>query len=261
MNKLFLFLLCFCMFCFTTTAQIIVEETDSSEEMEDKLVIQPDTNFYFTGNEIRRGHIDSLKKLKAYSYIHTLKAYLESQKKAAQKKSGNNDYYNRERSNSAQGNGWFNKLSRTWEFKFVLWLLALFFILVIAYFFFVRNRLFSKKSQLKKVIVQPENEPAELHNFEKAYVSAKSKNDFRTAIKFLFLHNLYLLSQKELIAYSPDKTNHDYLLELPLIFQKDFATISLAYEYIWYGQQPLDAITFEEKESIFFHFISRIQAA
>ncbi len=261
MNKLFLFLLSFCMFCCTTEAQIIVEENNVSEEMEDSLIIPTDTTFYFTATEFRQNHIDSLKKLKAYNYSNSLKTYLESQKKAAQKKSENNNYHNDERSHSAPGNGWLNNLSRTWEFKFVLWLLAIFFIGVIAYFFFVRNRVFSKQSQSNKVIIQPEDEPAALHDLEKAYIAAKSKKDFRTSIKFLFLHSLYLLSQKELVAYTSDKTNHDYLLELPLTFQKDFATISLAYEYIWYGQQPLDAKTFEEKESLFILFINRIQAA
>ncbi len=261
MNKFFLFLLGLCMFCCTTEAQIIVEENNVSEEMEDSLIIPTDTTFYFTGNEIRRSHVDSLKKLKAYNYIYSLKTYLESQKKSAQKSNEKNKYHNEERSHSAQGNGWLNYLSHTWEFKFVLWLLAIFFIGVIAYFFFVRNRVFSKKSQSNKVIIQQEDEPAALHDLEKAYIAAKSKKDFRTAIKFLFLHSLYLLSQKELLAYTSDKTNHDYLLELPLMFQKDFATISLAYEYIWYGQQPLDAKIFEEKEILFILFINRIQAA
>lgn len=259
-------LLVFFLCCYSTQAQVIVDETQYTDETESEVAdstlrIQPDTTFYFSGIELSKNHVDSLKKLKSYSYISTLEKYLRTQKHASGDKNEEDRSGTVERTKSAKRNSWFSKMTGKWEFNFMLWMLATFFILVAAYFFFVRNRLFIKETRLQQVIVDAEQEEGGIHNYETAYLSAKSKNDYRAALKFLFLHSLYLLSEKGKLAFSPDKTNQDYLLELPINFQKDFAVISLAYEYIWYGRQPLNPETFAQKEKIFLHFIDRIQAA
>lgn len=264
MNKFFLLISCLLLFCFKTEAQTVVEqisEDTSAEETQPVAEVEPDTTFYYTGNVIKEHHLDSLKKVSDYAYLNSIEKYLKERKQQAEGKLKEPVSSYSKKTVSSDKGSWFNKMTGKWEFKVMLGLLAVFFILVILYFFFVRNRLFSTNTRLKNVSVEPEDEKVEMHDFEKAYLLAKSKNDHRTAVKFLFLHCLYLLSEKQLVSFSIDKTNHEYLLEMPAHLQKDFARISLTYEYIWYGRQPLDAILFSEKENLYFQFINRIQTS
>ncbi len=264
MNKYFIFVVCFFLLCYAVPAQTSMDGAVDFENIEDTLEenttdIQPDTNFYFSGFLYQKQNIDSLKKLNAYHYISTIENYLKAQKNISLKKIQNPQNTSSENGQKQYKTSWLQKMTSKWEFNFMLWMLAIFFIVMLCYFFIVRNRIFSKRSSTLAVNIEPENNEIEMHDYEKAYLSAKMKNDFRTAIKFLFLHTLYLLSQKDLVSFSPDKTNHDYFLELPSTWQKDFASISLAYEYIWYGRQVLDIIQFGEKEKIFSQLIDRIK--
>ena len=70
---------------------------------------------------------------------------------------------------------------------------------------------------------------------------AENNSDFRLAIRFYYILVLKLLSGKNLIRYEENKTNDDYLNEIAhLKFSNHFAYTSYLYNYIWYGEFPLN---------------------
>ena len=45
------------------------------------------------------------------------------------------------------------------------------------------------------------------------------------------------MADHQLILYAPDKTNYSYVKELAdRNYKQDFATLTLNYEYVWYGK-------------------------
>jgi hypothetical protein len=76
--------------------------------------------------------------------------------------------------------------------------------------------------------------------------AAVQQKQYRVAIRLHYLKLLKQLADKGLIEWKIDKTNRDYINEL----RKDelrapFARITSLFEYIWYGEFPVDETTFQ----------------
>ncbi len=65
---------------------------------------------------------------------------------------------------------------------------------------------------------------------------ALKENNYRLAIRFSFILALQNLQKKGEIQWEKEKTNHQYLMELPLGLQKPFSALTRIYEYVWYGE-------------------------
>ncbi|MCW5517519.1 DUF4129 domain-containing protein [Muriicola sp. Z0-33] len=71
--------------------------------------------------------------------------------------------------------------------------------------------------------------------------NAVKAKDFRLAIRYQYLRTLKTLSQKSIIDWHYEKTNSDYLREINTPAIKTlFKEVSYLYDYIWYGEQPID---------------------
>ena len=83
-------------------------------------------------------------------------------------------------------------------------------------------------------------------NFSELIAAALSEKDFRRAVRLHFLKLLKELTDKNLIAWKIDKTNNDYSIELAnSIYSEHFRELAISYEYIWYGNFPLDETNFK----------------
>lgn len=92
-------------------------------------------------------------------------------------------------------------------------------------------------------------------NFEQLISDAIVKKDYRKAIRLHFLKLLKELTDKNLITWQIDKTNNDYSIELSKSqFSSKFKELSLMYEYIWYGDFPLDESNFKTSIAKFKEF-------
>ena len=70
---------------------------------------------------------------------------------------------------------------------------------------------------------------------------AENNNDYRLAVRYYYILVLKFLSLKNLIRFEENKTNADYLNEIAhLKFSNQFAYTSYLYNYIWYGEFPLN---------------------
>ncbi|TDN82385.1 uncharacterized protein DUF4129 [Salegentibacter sp. 24] len=76
---------------------------------------------------------------------------------------------------------------------------------------------------------------------------AIEEENYRLAVRFLYLKSLRLLDQKEHISYRFQKTNQDYINEIYKTEIKDqFTKITRLYDFIWYGDFELSKGRFEK---------------
>ncbi len=67
---------------------------------------------------------------------------------------------------------------------------------------------------------------------------AEAARQYRLAVRLGYLRVLRQLSDRQLINWQPDKTNHDYLYELPPgPLPEAFRELTRQFEYVWYGEQ------------------------
>lgn len=71
---------------------------------------------------------------------------------------------------------------------------------------------------------------------------ALAKHDYRRAVRLYYLKAIQELSARDLIHWQQNKTNHAYLGELATpALRPAFARLTFLFDYIWYGDFPVDA--------------------
>lgn len=98
-----------------------------------------------------------------------------------------------------------------------------------------KTNLFSKGGNgAMKYSVEEEN--INTIDFEGEIAKALQNGNYRLAIRMVYLQNLKLLSDKEIIDWQPNKTNYDYAGEIKVPAVKPlFMRLTDIFEYAWYG--------------------------
>jgi Domain of unknown function (DUF4129) len=99
-------------------------------------------------------------------------------------------------------------------------------------------RLFQRKPRTLEEIMESEVSDNIFDiNYQKEIEKAIHENNYRVAIRLMFLRALRNLAQKNVIHYKQEQTNFDYLMQLhSTAYYKDFFRLTRHYEYAWYGQ-------------------------
>lgn len=149
---------------------------------------------------------------------------------------------------------------------------TLFFVLIgagLLVFFIIKatgaggNTLFKGKSKVKEK-VDARLEDVDIHgiDYDSEIVRAKSRQDYRYAVRLWFLRSLKEMADFKLIDWKIDKTNSDYYYELSgSKLQKEFGSVSLLYDYIWYGDFRIDELKYGDAEAQLQRFHTSIQQA
>lgn len=96
-------------------------------------------------------------------------------------------------------------------------------------------------------------------SFEEAIRDATSNGNYRLAIRLLYLQNLKLLADKNLIAWLPGKTNADYKKELKSTGISDsFSNITGIFEVAWYGHREIEKDDYEKLGDSFVNFKNQL---
>jgi len=96
-------------------------------------------------------------------------------------------------------------------------------------------------------------------NYQIEIDKATAQNNYRLAVRLMFLRLLKSLSERNIIQYKQDKTNLDYLMQLhPTSFYKDFLRITRNYEYSWYGKFEVSDKAYDIIKGEFDHFEKRM---
>ena len=92
-------------------------------------------------------------------------------------------------------------------------------------------------------------------NFDGEIERAVSQHNYRLAVRMLYLKCLKQLSDANLIKWQIDKTNSAYIDELANAHQRQlFRSLTLQFEYVWYGEFTIDGQTFKNINTVFQDF-------
>jgi len=86
-------------------------------------------------------------------------------------------------------------------------------------------------------------------NFAEALAQAEAAGNLRLAVRLGYLQLLKQLTDRDFIAWQPDKTNQTYLRELAAsqpTARPAFAELTRQFEYAWYGELPVPAALYQQ---------------
>ncbi|MCF6365785.1 MAG: hypothetical protein L3J35_06230 [Bacteroidales bacterium] len=84
-------------------------------------------------------------------------------------------------------------------------------------------------------------------DFDKLIEDAENQENYRTAIRYLYIKFLKILANNELIEWEINKTNKDYKNELKKTkYFSAFKHLTLVYEYVWYGEFEINKIKYNK---------------
>lgn len=190
------------------------------------------------------------KHSRDFSYIHYMDSLLRREKDIKSDTVSLDDKTGRitRLHHPRQDNSYMNRVLNSLPFKILFWLMALFFIGFISYKVLFKNGIFSrKKNELNPDETEESTqELVEISKYDSLIAAAENTADFNLSTRYLFLKTLKLLSDKELIHFSPDKTNHEYLLEMKSNnYYDEFESLTRSYEYAWYGKILIEANAYQ----------------
>jgi hypothetical protein len=106
------------------------------------------------------------------------------------------------------------------------------------------GKLWKKKSDEAIVeITRDDDEIEDIRNveFDDAVQQAIDAKRYRVAVRLLYLRSLRQLQDRAMINWRREKTNRDYLYELSdARLRPLFSDLTFMFEYIWYGEFPVD---------------------
>lgn len=115
-----------------------------------------------------------------------------------------------------------------------------------------------KRGKQAAVDFMPQNETIYGRNFDEEINAAILKGEFQLGVRLLYLKTLKELSDKELINWTPNRTNRSYVEELSDKWRKDFGALTNHFEYAWYGGVPIPFAEFELIKADFEHFKEKL---
>ncbi|MFD1871594.1 DUF4129 domain-containing protein [Hymenobacter bucti] len=86
-------------------------------------------------------------------------------------------------------------------------------------------------------------------NFTDALAQAEATGNLRLAVRLGYLQLLKQLTDRDFIAWQPDKTNQTYVHELAAsrpTARPAFAELTRQFEYAWYGELPVPAALYQQ---------------
>ncbi|HBX67416.1 MAG: hypothetical protein CL670_06900 [Balneola sp.] len=117
---------------------------------------------------------------------------------------------------------------------------------------------FSKKNARQSVSLNVAESELSKTDYDELLQRALAENLYRDAVRILYLKAIQQLNKKELIAWKPDKTNHDYLRELGSHPSGSFFNkLTTYYEYVEYGDFKIDKSGFETVRDVYHKFQAR----
>jgi len=227
----------------TTEAPIDVAAPD----VDDESTVEEETTTYYPDTlkrETRFIVYDSVQAINSDKGFY-YKKYMDSLLRATQFK-----VQKPRRSVNLSGSDFFNSI-----FGVIFWIIAIGLFGFLVYRLFLSNSSFlsrNRKNIASDIAVAEEesvNDPDSLLR------SAIKSGNYRLAVRYLYLQSLKRLSEKKIIEINSNKTNYEYVTEIRKHkFANEFASLTLQYEYVWYGEYPVDERLFEQIQNGFSQF-------
>ena len=124
--------------------------------------------------------------------------------------------------------------------------------------------LFGRRNRAVPLPYETLSEDIHRIDFADELARAEQAGNYRLAVRLGYLLTLRHLTERHLIRWQPDKTNHDYLRELAgTPWAAGFQGLTRQFEYVWYGELPLAAAQYpalREERQEFIRHLSRAAA-
>lgn len=121
-----------------------------------------------------------------------------------------------------------------------------------------RNLFYGRGAEAKLVFAELEENIHEI-NFDDLIAYARKAGEYRKLIRLRYLKLLKELSEARLIEWRPEKTNAEYVQEIPdKRLKRDFARLKRVFDYVWYGEMSIDKKTADRAWDLFEAVSSRI---
>lgn len=214
-----------------TKVEVVPKESsinDTNESYEPETV---DTSLYKNTLYLPYDSVKNWKNLKEYAYTRYLDSLLKNEKKPEP-----------QTQRPSSGPSFFESILNSGFVKILLWTLAICFVLFIIYRLFLAEGVFQRKTKSVENAEAAEEEViTNESNFDTLINTALQNSNYRQAVRYQYLRTLHLLADKDLVELAPDKTNYQYVREISnRDIQNDFASLTLNYEYVWYGEFNID---------------------
>lgn len=207
---------------------------------------------------------DSIQKLKSsreFSYMNYLDSLLRIRsnfKTDSSELEGNKEGAIRTQKEENDFSSLNRFLNRT-PVKVFFWIFAFLFIGFISYQIFFKNKISGADKYLSESTDTSASPLTNGYQYDVLIAEAESQKDYHLATRYWFLKTLKNLSDKEIIAFSVDKTNGQYISELKTKPDlKEFESLSRNYEFIWYGKFGINESTYLQLKNEFDLFNKKI---
>jgi len=224
------------------------EQGDSEYEVYKK----PDTFLFYHALPMPADSVNVLKNTKGFEYRNYLDSILKAE---------NEKLKNKKETELDDSPGFLANILNSGLLKIIFWILAIGFICFILYRLFLTEGAFRKAAKKAPAVV-PELVEAEINantDFERLVIQALQQQNYRLAVRYRYLQSLQLLAARGRIEMAVDKTNYEYVRSIKdAALQKDFAAITLGYEYVWYGEFNLDEQLYRRLDNNFTAFKQKI---
>ncbi|HMG81796.1 MAG TPA: hypothetical protein VK559_02055 [Ferruginibacter sp.] len=238
-----LFLVC-STYCMAQDSDQVDTDTTTSTDT----TVKTAANAYFVANEllIPKDSIIILKKEEGFGYADTL----ESQLKYLQKN---------EPKEEAPKDNWFIDMITSPITKYILWAIAIGFIAFLLYSLLAKGLFTKRPTRAKLLSAAIKEEILTPADYDKLIKEAIINKDYRLGVRYLYLQCLQRLTDKGLVTLAANKTNYQYVQELyGKSYKNDFASLTLNYEYIWYGEFAIDELIYQRISDHFKKFNSQL---
>jgi len=225
------------------------DQSDTTDIAEDNLSITADTLAHLYNLNLSSDSIEKWKNRKDYKTVHALEKKLKAWQQS-------------ERSKAAPRQSgfllWLVNMLNSGLLQLILWCVAILFVVyIVRQLFLIKGNFKWTNNTDKQQPDVAEEKSLSVDDFDALINKAYKTEDYRIATRYLFLKTLQSLHSAGHIAVEADKTNSQYLGELPEKFKKDFARLIYFFEYTWYGINAPSRQTFDTMASSFDAFLVR----
>lgn len=191
-------------------------------------------------------------------------AYLKDPDYAYDRAQQRNEFFQEAKRSFWQSIADFFRKKRLGDVSLIQVLLAL--VMIFTVFFVVLSllgvsvgQIFKRKAQDIHLFEEEQSEDLQNLDFDALLKEAESKGDYRRGVRLLYLETLKMLGEKGIIAYAKSRTNYEYLLSMQgHNLYTDFESLTLKYDYVWYGNFDIDGAGFQQMRNTFRHFQTQL---
>ena len=157
------------------------------------------------------------------------------------------------RRKSVDINGGFDFFSSI--FGIIFWIVAIGLFAYLVYRLFLSNSSFFSRNRKNNISADIQVTEENTNDPDAMLRNAIRNGNYRLAVRYLYLQALLRLSERKIIEINANKTNYEYVNEVRKHkFANEFASLTLQYEYVWYGEYPVDERLFKQIQEGFVQF-------